>query len=190
MIMDKLKGGGCESGGSIEDMIHQAIEDVVREKIDGGCSSDGNTAAADGNGSNCTRTEGGGPASNGASGSDFMDELIQKAGDQHCKDSIESKEEKESKLKGGNWLVQLARALADVQNKFLSAAFKNQETMNSNAPDSESKDKKAEDDKRMKFMEAQAEYSANMQMFNQVATMTATSLKTLGEALAAISRKQ
>jgi hypothetical protein len=185
MIMDKLKGGGCESGGSIEDMIHQAIEDVVREKIDGGCRADGTSAAEPGagNGSNCTRTEGGGSAD-----SNYVDDFCSKEGDRIAKDSRDSKESKENK--NTNWLVALAKAMAQVQNKFLSAAMANQKEMQENTPDSQSTDKSAEDEKRKKFMEAQSEYSANMQMFNQVATTTATTLKTLGEALAAISRKQ
>jgi hypothetical protein len=187
MIMDKLKGGGCESGGSIEDMIHQAIEDVVREKIDGGCSGDGNTAAAEpgaGNGSNCTRTEG------DRSGSNWVDDFNSKEGNRVAQDSSKSQKQKEQKDGCKNWLVALAEAMAEVQNKFLSAAMKNQETMQANTPDSESKDQKAEDKKRKEFMKAQSQYSANMQMFNQTATTTATTLKTLGEALAAISRKQ
>jgi hypothetical protein len=35
-IMQKLQGGGCENGGSIQDMVRQAIEDVVREMIGSG----------------------------------------------------------------------------------------------------------------------------------------------------------
>jgi hypothetical protein len=68
--------------------------------------------------------------------------------------------------------------------------MENQKTMEENTPDSTSEDQEAEDNKRKEFMKAQSEFSANMQMFNQTATMTATTLKTIGEALAAISRKQ
>jgi flagellar basal body rod protein FlgB len=43
---------------------------------------------------------------------------------------------------------------------------------------------------RKEFLEAQAEFQANMQMFNNVANMTATTINTLGEALTGLSRKQ
>jgi hypothetical protein len=39
-------------------------------------------------------------------------------------------------------------------------------------------------------LNAQAEYQANMQMFNNIATMTSTTIKTLGEAMAGLARKQ
>jgi hypothetical protein len=132
----------------------------------------------------------------------FSDKQGEKVASDSCK-SEEQKEESDSKGKGscdGNWLVRLAKALAEVQNSFLSKAMENQETMQNNLPDEkttegmsaqEKDDYKAqEQEKRKEFISAQSEFSANMQLFNQTATMTATTIKTLGEALAAISRKQ
>ncbi|MET0029783.1 MAG: hypothetical protein ABW101_19285 [Candidatus Thiodiazotropha sp.] len=52
--------------------------------------------------------------------------------------------------------------------------------------DAEKADAKA----RNKFLMAQSQYQANMQMFNMIANMTATSLKSLGEGLTSIARKQ
>lgn len=43
---------------------------------------------------------------------------------------------------------------------------------------------------RSRFLHAQASYTANIQMFTTVANQTATSIKSIGEALANISRKQ
>jgi hypothetical protein len=58
----------------------------------------------------------------------------------------------------------------------------------------EAKDAKAQDKKekaaRDEFLMAQSQYQANMQMFNMMANMTATSLKSLGEGLTSIARKQ
>jgi hypothetical protein len=94
----------------------------------------------------------------------------------------------------------------------LNAAMENMETMKDNAASATSSDKKdgktpknetkeqkaerseqekkAENEKRDKFLIAQSEYQANMQMFNMMANMTATSLKSLGEGLTSIARKQ
>ncbi|MFK7854307.1 MAG: hypothetical protein AB8B79_09355 [Granulosicoccus sp.] len=40
------------------------------------------------------------------------------------------------------------------------------------------------------FLEAQAQFTANMQSFNLFANQSATALKTIGEGLASIARKQ
>ena len=53
-----------------------------------------------------------------------------------------------------------------------------------------SDDQDAKDAKREECIQAQSRYQANMQMFNMIANMTATSLKSLGEGLTAIARKQ
>jgi hypothetical protein len=81
---------------------------------------------------------------------------------------------------GGNWLVALARGLADVQEKFLSKAMENLDTMKASTGE----------DNREEFLTAQSEYQANTQMFNMMANMTATSLKSIGEGLTSIARKQ
>ena len=106
----------------------------------------------------------------------------------------------------GNWLVALAGALASVQNEFLKAAMDDMKIMEDNAAGSTMKKEGAEgaegaggtdeekqnakDAKRDEFIQAQSRYQANMQMFNMIANMTATSLKSLGEGLTSIARKQ
>jgi hypothetical protein len=89
----------------------------------------------------------------------------------------------------GNWLVALAGALSEVQAKFLNQAMENMDEMKSNTADKNDSKKEAAA-KRDKFLTAQSEYQANIQMFNMVANMTATSLKSLGEGLTSIARKQ
>jgi hypothetical protein len=125
----------------------------------------------------------------------------------------------------GNWLVELAGAMAKIQEKFLSAAMANKDTMIANSdgmtqqaepaanggatvgPNGTTQTKKAADTntqtdtansktqeeqkkEREDFIDAQAKFQANMQMFNNIATMTSTTIKTLGEALTGLSRKQ
>ena len=111
----------------------------------------------------------------------------------------EAAEEAEGK-EGGNWLVALAGALANVQSKFLNKAMDNMEIMENNSDpekvkESYSDEKKEEirsenEKQRNEFIKAQSEYQANMQMFNMMANMTSTSLKSIGEGLTALARKQ
>jgi len=79
-----------------------------------------------------------------------------------------------------NWLEKLAEGLAEVQSKWLDKADKHLETMNSEA---DSEDSKA-------FTTAQSKYSAAMQMFSMSAAASSTSIKSVGEGLAGIARKQ
>jgi len=90
---------------------------------------------------------------------------------------------------GVNWLVALAGALSKSQVKFLNAAMENQATMKNNGTDSNDSPEVA-DKKREAFIDAQNEYQANMQMFNMMANMASTTLKSLREGLTALARKQ
>lgn len=87
----------------------------------------------------------------------------------------------------GNWLLELAKGLAEVQDKFLTKALSSLETMKANA---DSMNGEGSGGDKGAFLTAQAEYQASMQMFNMMANMTSTTLKTLGEGLTAIARKQ
>ena len=91
---------------------------------------------------------------------------------------------------GGNWLLQLARGLADLQDTFLTKAIDNLNTMVDNADYEATGDGEVDQEKKKEFLRPQAEYQASMQMFNMMANMTATSLKSIGEGLTAIARKQ
>ncbi|MES9853159.1 MAG: hypothetical protein ABW170_15185 [Candidatus Thiodiazotropha sp. L084R] len=196
MIMDKLQGGECESG-DFGDMVRQAVEEVVREQIgggaeDGGCATNGGAAEnADSDGSSCTRTD---------AADSYRDSINDAA---TCNAENEAEESKEGKSTKGNWLVALAGALAEVQSEFLTSAMKNMETMRENSskatqgtppknesPEAKEKRQKADESARNEFLMAQSHYQANMQMFNMVANMTATSLKSLGEGMTSIARKQ
>jgi hypothetical protein len=88
-----------------------------------------------------------------------------------------------------NWLVALAKAMAEIQNKFLDKAMKAKSTMEENmqAMD-EAADAKSEG--RGNFLKAQGEFQADMQMFNTFMSMSNNMLKTLGQALNTMSSKQ
>ena len=86
-------------------------------------------------------------------------------------------------------MVALAQELGRMQGTWLEEAMLNMKTMNnSEVKESMTDDQKL--DKRQEFSKAQSEFQANMQMFNMLANMTATSLKSIGEGLTSIARKQ
>jgi hypothetical protein len=181
MIMDKLQGGGCESG-DFGDMLREAVEEVVREQV-GGDTATAEPGAGNGSGSSCTRTEGDSSTSDAYTNASYST----------AESGAEESEEKCGTE--GNWLVALAGALAKVQQKFLNAAMENMKTMEENGSGAvqggdNAQSDEAKEKQRNEFLEAQSQYQANMQMFNMVANMTATSLKSLGEGLTSIARKQ
>jgi len=81
-----------------------------------------------------------------------------------------------------NWLVALSNAMAEIQGKFLENAMTNLDEMGKLDPSEKSE---AGD-----FMTQQGEYQANMKMFGMMAEALSTTLKTIGEALSSLSRKQ
>jgi hypothetical protein len=194
MIMDKLQGGGCESG-DFGDMLREAVEEVVREQVGGGAEGCAETNNQSPSNNDCSRSEGSGSSSTQDSRDVAQDGILTCASEEGDK--------KEGGTKG-NWLVALAGALATVQNEFLSAAMEDMKIMEDNSAqathskeelegmsDEEKQAHQEEKDaKRDEFIQAQSRYQANMQMFNMIANMTATSLKSLGEGMTAIARKQ
>jgi len=117
--------------------------------------------------------------------------------------------------KGRNWLEKLAIALADIQSTFLDRALAAADVMSAEADNvagdgggettstgsAEGSNTEggggegeganaASGGKSKAFLEAQATYTANMQLFTTFSNQVSTSIKTIGEAIAGISRKQ
>jgi hypothetical protein len=95
--------------------------------------------------------------------------------------------ESEEENSEGNWLVTLAKAMADIQHKFLKQAMKDKDTMNANTEGMNTSNGTQGGDadaaKQRAFLNAQGSFQANMQMFNMMTSMTNNMLKTLGQAL-------
>jgi hypothetical protein len=96
----------------------------------------------------------------------------------------------DGKRKGGgsphgsmNWLEALAGAMGDIQNKFLNKVMESREKLEASAGE-DSKDGQKD------FIEAQNEFQAQMQMFKQMSELASTCIKTIGEALGTLARKQ
>jgi hypothetical protein len=177
-IMDKLAGGGCE-GGSIQDMIRQAVEDVVREQIGG--AEDGGSCPANG----ADSSGGTSPSSDGAeeadseSGCSIMD--MKDEGDDEVKHS-------------GNWLVALAQAMAKITGNHLTKMMEAQSDMEKSSDDKSADGKKVSDEEQQangrKFNEAQGRFQAESKMFSMTTEATSTALKAIGDGLASLARKQ
>ncbi|MEW8256182.1 MAG: hypothetical protein AB2747_17630 [Candidatus Thiodiazotropha taylori] len=215
----------CGMPQFIKDEMKQFIQDWMQDcmrSIPSDCQNACNSVydaattqpESSNNSDSCTRSSGGSDIS--------VDDADMNA----CQANNELDEEEgksDGKSGGGNWLVELAKALAKIQTKFLDAAMENLATMekNASAMDSASEEgaegtggaggantanandgTSSVDDQstngdadpnsasRGDFMKAQSEFQANFQMFNMMANMTATSLKSLGEGLTSIARKQ
>jgi hypothetical protein len=123
--MQKLQGGGCENGGSVQDMVRQAIEDVVREMIGSG-AEDGGCAANDGAGS-------GAAAGSGASASSDEADSTSQAGDTtDARSSVTtscSEDDKKAKSGSGSWLVALAKAMGEMTGDHLQKMMQAQDRM-------------------------------------------------------------
>jgi hypothetical protein len=166
-IMDKLAGGGCE-GGSFKDMVRQAIEDVVREKIgggaeDGGCAADGGATSTDG-----AKTD----------GDDIIGKVIDQNAEATRKDCDDDR--KKDKNEGKSWLAILAGTFAEMQAEHLNKAMEAQNTMQNSTGE----------DQKKEFMQANADFQQEMQMFKMVSESSANALKSIGEALNSMARKQ
>jgi hypothetical protein len=176
--MEKLEGGGCESGGDLQDMVRQAIEDVVREQIgggaeDGGCANNGSASSAS--------------ESSASSGVQSTFDRMKDMAFDDANNEVE-KEQKNSDKKcsnsggGDNWLVALAKAMSEIQNEHLTKMLGAQKEMQKNVGESK--------ESREKFIEAQSKFQAESKLFGMASECTATALKTIGDAMSSIARKQ
>jgi hypothetical protein len=119
-IMQKLQGGGCENGGSIQGMVRQAIEDVVREMIGGGAEDGGSCPANDGAGSGTAASSSEADSSSQASDtSDVRSSITTACGE----------DEKKAKNGSGSWLVALAKAMGAMTGDHLQKMMQAQDRM-------------------------------------------------------------
>jgi hypothetical protein len=169
-IMQKLENGGCEGGGDLQDMVRQAIEDVVREQIGGGAEDGGSCPA------------GGGSSADGADG-DGNSTLPQA--------STEDESEEAKKAKSGNWLVALAQGMSRIAANHLNKMMDAQEKMEKSSPETDkglSKDDKQKN--QNDFVVAQGEFQAESKLFSMSIEATSTAVKAIGDGLSSLARKQ
>lgn len=126
--------------------------------------------------------------------------------DQGAMDAINSElaDPSKSSKKGRNWLEALALALAEIQAEFINRAMEASEIMASetdkmNAGEGGGEGKNTgsktgeggpTSGNSGAFFRAQAQYTSNIQLFTIFSNQVSTSIKSVGEGMAGISRKQ
>lgn len=83
---------------------------------------------------------------------------------------------------GANWLVALAKAMSQVQVEHLNKALEASDTMAKNTGEGE----KA----RTNFINAQSEFQAHMKLFSMASEAAANAIKSVGDGLSSLARKQ
>ena len=175
-------------------------EEYATEQMNEGGSAGDSSGGAEESGSG-TEGAGSGSSSGGAASTEDGYVAASNATAQQTSDEERSGGRRTGGSSGGigkgNWLLALAGSMALMQEKFLKAAMDNMADMARLAEDvvvsgedGTDEEKKAAEQNRREFLLAQSQYQANIQMFNMMANMTATSLKSIGEGLTAIARKQ
>jgi hypothetical protein len=173
--MQKLENGGCEGGGDLQDMVRQAIEDVVREQIGGG-AEDGGSCPTGG------ATDTGGSSADKAEGSTTCPAPQPTPDD----DSDDAK-----KARSGNWLVALAQGMSRIAANHLNKMMDAQEKMEKSSPETDkglSKDDKQKN--QNDFVVAQGEFQAESKLFSMSIEATSTAVKAIGDGLSSLARKQ
>ena len=188
----------ARSEGLSGEAARDRAEEYAEEAINEGRTTRGGTDTTEGGGGG----GGGGTSGTDASGDepiDLVENFRQSSARQH--------EENEDAQRGGggtggkggggtggaggsgNWLIALAKGMAEVQDKFLTTAMEAMETMKKTAG-YEELEGQAKTDMKTEFLDAQATYQASIQMFTMMANITATSIKSIGEGCSTVLRKQ
>jgi hypothetical protein len=82
----------------------------------------------------------------------------------------------------GNWLVMLAKAISKVQGEHLNKMLTTSDTT--------AKSTNEDETSRQDFLDAQGEFQAESKLFGMTSKATATAIKTIGDGLSSIARKQ
>jgi len=168
-ISEAINEGGAASGAEPSSSAAQAANEAFNE---GGAASDAEAEAE-----SEALNEGGSAAGETTAADEANADMASLLAD-----TAEGEEKKKTKGGGGgHFLEALAKAMGQVQGNMLRQAKAHSDTMVAQSGDAG--DPQA-------FTLAQAQYTAKMQMFNIYSSQVATSLKTIGEAMAGIARKQ
>ena len=109
---------------------------------------------------------------------DMIQQYIEDFIEASVKEANESCQGSEGGKGGDNWLVMLAKAMAKMQAEHMDKMQAAQEEMGSAGDDKEA------------FFDASATFQAESQMFKMVSEALSTMIKSVGEGLASIARKQ
>jgi hypothetical protein len=176
--------GGGQMAGAFSNIFMEALGGGMKEAINNGplpqfMKDAANSAVDDVIGNNQQETSP--DCQNACEETDFAS-LLRDAAMQGCRDASEEADEK-CEGEGKNWLEVLAGSLADIQNKYMDKVIEAKDKLDAAAD-------KDGDDGQSDFITAQNEYQSMLQMYKQMAEISSTTLKTIGEALSTLARKQ
>lgn len=189
----------CDGGSSTDVTSNVSSSDASSESSDG-CSSA--SASESESCSGCTDASSGNDVDTSGMTQEEIDEATAEAinegdatptsdgGDTAADAAIGMQNADQERRKWANWLEVLAMNLADIQSKFLDKALDASSTMAAESDNVAPGGETGGDSKSAKFLEAQALFTANIQMFSLFANQSSTALKSIGEGLAGIARKQ
>jgi hypothetical protein len=108
-----------------------------------------------------------------------------------------SEDDKKAKSGSGSWLVALAKAMGEMTGDHLQKMMQAQDRMEDSKVDdadlegkSEKEQSKIKQEKGKDFTVAQAEFQAEAKLFAMCSEATSTVLKSIGEGLSSMARKQ
>ncbi|MFK8080967.1 MAG: hypothetical protein AB8B97_11835 [Granulosicoccus sp.] len=174
-----------------------------------GSEPDDVAPGADGDEPSAAGADGDEPGAAGADGEESGDE-VSESSDEMAADATESgddpydqamdnasdgtnRQESDRRSRGarsGNFLIAMAESLGLMQAKFLGNALKSLEIMdNLSEKTFDEKDFNGQRQHREDFLIAQSTFQADMQMFNIISQASATALRSTGEGMAAVVRK-
>ena len=125
-----------------------------------------------------------------AGGAESSDDPYNEAMDNASQGTAQTEADRRTRGRSGNFLLAMAEAMGLMQAKFLGDAMKSLDTMDSlSSVEIPEGDADAERQHREAFLVAQSMFQADMQMFNIVSQASATALRSTGEGMAAVVRK-
>lgn len=125
---------------------------------------------------------------------DQLEKAINDAVAQASSDAAGGGSEAKENKKGGSWIVALARALGQTAGKsaanLVQLSDKLQKAGDDKIAAAGGKDEKAKESAAVAYNEANVEFQGASQEFNMLMTTISTTLKSLGEAMSQVARKQ
>ena len=125
-----------------------------------------------------------------AGGAESSDDPYNEAMDNASQGTAQTEADRRTRGRSGNFLIAMAEAMGLMQAKFLGDALKHLDTMDSlSSVELPEGDADAERQHRELFLVAQSMFQADMQMFNISSQASATALRSTGEGMTAVVRK-
>jgi len=112
-------------------------------------------------------------------------DIMQTAAENMAQDAADEADAETRKSGGGNWLIALAKALGETAGEHLESMVELSEKIGDIKGSGKSDKAQAKE-----MADLQAQFQAESQMFKMVSEATSTAVKSIGEGLSSMARKQ